>query len=158
VPITLSLAAVLSCRISRGDTLATTFDIFGDGPISENNPVAAVAPADLKSVWAMQDDVQARSPGHQFAISAGLWKSACSPGADVGAVFFRVSMLRILQKLSGSGGLISPWLHDGKPDDAVFKVVATVPMTGLQLGTPRQGLPFDAEELIKLIKKESEAG
>jgi hypothetical protein len=130
--------------------METTFDIFGDGSISENDPVAAVAPADLKSVWAMQDDVQARSPGQRVAISAGLWKSACSPGADVGAVFFRVSMLRILQRLSGSGELISPWLHDGKPDDAVFRVVATVPMTGLQLGTPRQGFPFDAERTNKV--------
>jgi hypothetical protein len=133
-------------------------DIFGDGPISENNPVAAVAPADLKSVWAMQDDVQARSPGQQVAISAELWRSSCGPGADVRAVFFRVSMLRMLQMLSGSGGLISPWLHDGQPDDVVFKVVATLPMIGLQLGTPRQGFPFDVEELIKLIKEESGAG
>jgi hypothetical protein len=60
-------------------------------------------------------------------IGVEQWKSACSPGADVRAVFFRVSMLRILQMLSGSGALISPWLHDGKPDDAVFKVVATLP-------------------------------
>ena len=68
-------------------------------------------------------------------------------------------MLRALQMLSGaSGALISPWLHDGKPDDAVFKVVATVPMVGLPPSTPRHGFPFDAEELIELIKKESEAG
>jgi hypothetical protein len=91
-------------------------------------------------------------------IGVEQWKSACSPGADVRAVFFRVSMLRILQMFSGSGALISPWLHDGKPDDAVFKVVATLPMTGLQPGTPRQGFPFDAEELIKLIKEDSKAG
>ena len=67
-------------------------------------------------------------------------------------------MLRMLQMLSESGGLISPWLHGGKPDDAVFKVIATLPMIGLQLGTPRQGLPFDAEELVTLIRKESETG
>jgi hypothetical protein len=144
------------CPVTGGDIVATTFDTFGDGPISENKPVAAVAPADLKSVWAMQDDVQARYPGQQVSISADLWKSACSPGADVRAVFLRVSMLRMLQMLSGSGTLISPWLHDGKPDDAVFKAFATVPMLGLQVGTPRQGFPFDVEELIKLIKKESE--
>jgi hypothetical protein len=65
-------------------------------------------------------------------------------------------MLRVLQMLSASGGLISPWLRDGKPDDAVFKVFATAPMIGLQPGAPRQGFPFDAEELIKLIKKESD--
>jgi len=34
----------------------------------------------------------------------------------------------------------------------------TVPMIGLQLGTPREGFPFDAEELVRLIKKESETG
>jgi hypothetical protein len=60
----------------------------------------------------------------------------------------------MLQMLSESGGLISPWLHDGKPDDAVFKVVATLPMIGLQL-VPREGLSIDAEELITLIRKES---
>jgi hypothetical protein len=103
---------------NRGDIVATTFDIFGEGPISENNPVAAVAPADLKSVWAMQDDVQAHSPGQQVAISVDLWKSACGPGADVRAVFFRVSMLRMLQMLSGSGGLISPWLLIKKESEA----------------------------------------
>jgi hypothetical protein len=148
-----------SVRSVEGDTMLTTCDIFGDSPISENDPVAAVTPADLKSVWAMQDDVQARFPGEQVMIGVQQWESACSPGADVRAVFFRVSILRILQMLSGSGALISPWLHDGKPDDAVFKVVATLPMTGLQPGTiPRQGFPFDAEELIRLIKKESGAG
>ena len=82
--------------------------------------VAAVAPSDLKSVSAMQDEMQARSPGQQVAISIDSWKNACSSEADVEAVFLRVSMLRMLQMLSGSGGLISPWLHDGKPDDAVL--------------------------------------
>jgi hypothetical protein len=134
------------------------FDILGGSPGSENDPVPAVAPADLKGVWAMQNDVQARFPGQQGVISIDLYKRACSHGADVRAVFLRVSMLRVLQMLSESGGLISPWLHDGKPDDAVFKVVATVPMIGLQLGTPREGFPFDAEELVRLIKKESETG
>jgi len=124
--------------------------------------VAAVAPSDLESVWAMQDEMQARSPGEQVAISINSWKNACSSEADVEAdveaVFLRVSMLRMLQMLSGSGGLISPWLHDGKPDDAVFNVVATIPMAGMQIGKPFQGFPFDAEELISLIKEESETG
>jgi len=136
--------------------MATTFDTFGDGPIiPENEPVAAVPPADLKKLSAMYDDVQARFPG-QVSISGDLLKSACSPGADARAVFFRVGMLRLLQMLSHSGTLISPWLHDGKPDDAVFKAIATVPMLGVGVGTPREGFPFDVEELIKLIKKESE--
>ena len=48
-----------------------------------------------------------------------------------------------------------PWLHDGKPDDAVFKALAVVPMTKMPPGG-REGLPFDVEELIRLIRKESE--
>jgi len=59
--------------------------------------------------------------------------------------------------LRGAGvGLISPWQHDGKADEAVFKVVATLPMIGLPHDTRKKGLPFDAEALVKLIKKESQ--
>ena len=138
--------------------MATDLEFFRSRAEAENGPVPAVDPADLKSIWAMQDEVQARVPGQQVVIGMDHWKGACRPGADLWAVFFRISMLRMLQVLSKSGGLISPWLHDGKPDDAVFKVVATIPMIGLKLGTPREGYPFDAEELLRLIQKESEGG
>jgi hypothetical protein len=62
-------------------------------------------------------------------------------------------MLRVLKMMTESGGLISVWLHDGKPENAVFKVLATMPMNGLPPGG-RQGLPFDVEEFIRLIEKE----
>jgi len=123
------------------NAMATISDIFGDEPISENKPVAAVVPADLKSVWAILVDAdaarRARFPVQQVQIPLDLSKSACSAGADIRAVFFRVSQLWILKILSegalglGPGDLINPWLNDGKPDDAVFKVVATLPMVGL---------------------------
>jgi hypothetical protein len=64
-------------------------------------------------------------------------------------------MLRVLEMMAKSEGLISPWLHDGKPEDAVFKVLATMPMTGLPPGG-RQGLPFDVKEFRRLINRESE--
>jgi hypothetical protein len=137
--------------------MARKFHLVGGSPGRENHPVPTVDPADLKSVWATQDEIQALYPGSRSMIAIGFCANACSPGADVRAIFLRVSMLRMLQMLSESGGLISPWLHEGKPDDAAFKVVATVPMTGLQLGVPSGGFPVDAEELIALIKKESEA-
>jgi hypothetical protein len=57
--------------------------------------------------------------------------------------------------MSESGGLISPWLHHGEPDDAVFKVVATFPMIRMQPGVGRGGLPLDVEKLIKQIRKEA---
>jgi hypothetical protein len=48
-------------------------------------------------------------------------------------------------------------MHNGEPEDAVFKALATVPMTGRQPGVMYEKPPFDLEELIKLIKKEYEA-
>jgi hypothetical protein len=58
--------------------------------------------------------------------------------------------------MSESGGLISPWLHHGKPDDAIFMVVATIPMVRMQPGVRRGTLPFDVEELIRQIAKVAE--
>ena len=135
--------------------MATKFDIFDDGAELENGLVPAVDPADLRSVWAMQNDFQSVAPGGRCAIDADLCKRDCSPGTDVRAVFIRASILRKLKLLSESGGLISPWLHRGEPDDAVFKVVATFPMIRTQPGAGRGGLPLDVEELIRQLRKEA---
>jgi hypothetical protein len=40
------------------------FDLFGDGAEGETGPVPSVDAADLKSVWAMQNDIRA-SVGHK---------------------------------------------------------------------------------------------
>jgi hypothetical protein len=103
----------------------------------------------------MQNHVQALGPGEQSAIGTDPSERACNPRADVRAVFIRASMLRKLKLMSESGGLISPWLHHGEPDDAVFKVVATFPMIGMQPGVRRGGLPFDVEELIRQVRKQA---
>jgi hypothetical protein len=58
--------------------------------------------------------------------------------------------------LSEAGHLNFPWIH-GEPEDAVFTALAIVSMTGRRPGVTYDRPPFDVEELIKLIKKESEA-
>lgn len=136
--------------------MATNSNPFADGILMKDGLIPIVDPADLKSVWAMQEDVIETHPGQQFAIASDLYQRACTPGANVQAVFFRVSMLRVLKMMTGSEGLSSPWLQDGKPEDAVSNVLATMPMTGLPPGG-RQGLPFDVEEFRRLINKESES-
>lgn len=141
--------------MSIGDAVATKFDDFGDGSELEYGPVPAVDPADLRSFWVMQNHFQALGPGEQLAIGADPLERACSPGADVRAVFIRASMLRKLKLMSESGGLISPWLHHGEPDDAVFKVVATFPMIRMQPGVRRGRLFFDVEELMRQVRKEA---
>jgi hypothetical protein len=143
--------------MSVGDAVATNLDILGDGTGSENGPVPAVDPADLRRVWAVQNDLQALAPEEQFEMGFDLYKRACSPGADVRAVFARVSALRKLKLMSASGGLISAWLHHGEPDDAVFRVVATFSMIRMQPGVRGEGLPLDVEGLVRQIRKEARA-
>ena len=120
-------------------------------------PVPEVDPADLKSLWNMQSEAQARhdKPG-AIALSFSLCQSACSPGANVAAVWYRSSMLAVLQHLSDAGGPALPGIQEGKPSDAFFKALAIVPMTGMQPGAPpRKGFPFDLQELVSLIQKEA---
>jgi hypothetical protein len=73
----------------------------------------------------------------------------------------------MLASLRGQGavalgflGLNLPGLQDEKPSDTVFKAFAVVPMidmNDLRSGDSRhQGLPFDVEELSRLLQKENQ--
>jgi hypothetical protein len=121
---------------------------------SGRGPVAPVDPADLRSVWEMQHNAQRNAPNlapnQTAAISSGLYQQACSPGADVAAVWYRVSMLQLL---AGPSGLLTPWLHDDELPDAVFNLAATFPMRKLSFGEANQGFPFDAQEFIKQLER-----
>ena len=89
-------------------------------------PIPPVDPSDLRRVWEMQRELQARTPGQQIGISVDFYERACSPGANVGAVWFRTAMLGMLEML----GMLAPWIHDGVVADTVFKVAisgATTP-------------------------------
>ena len=57
----------------------------------------------------------------------------------------------------GYDNLNFPWIHDGEPEDAVFKALAIVRMTRRRPGVTYEGPPFDVKELISLIKKEYQA-
>jgi hypothetical protein len=71
-------------------------------------------------------------------------RGVCSPGADVAAVGFRVSMSWMLKKIQE---------FPGNPSDVLFDALAIVPMIGMAPGVPQQGLPFDLDELLKLVRK-----
>src|SRR5271169_3038633 len=76
---------------------------------------------------------------------------ALSPGANVGAVWYRCSTLEVLQGMSKVGGPALPGMKDGQPTDALFKAFAVVPITGLG-DEPHVGFPCDWKELIRLVK------
>jgi hypothetical protein len=121
--------------------------------VVENGPIPSVNPADLRSVYAVQRDVQSRFPGQQVLTpDDAAWKHACSPGADLFAIAYRIAMLETLTEQ----GLLSRWLHNAEQDDAVFKVLATFPMKRIQKGG-QEGFPFDIQELTKQIENEANA-
>lgn len=117
---------------------------------SSNDPVPGVDPADLRSMWMMQRGIQASVSG-QVATDVRLFERACSPGADVQAIWYRLSML---QMLPGPLGVLSPWLRDSELADAVFKVAATFPMKRMSVGVPQQELPFDVKGFLAEIERE----
>jgi len=111
--------------------------------------VAAVNPDDLRNVWAMMRGVQARAGGQQCAIDGRMYENVCSPGADVMAVWYRASMLGLLQRWPESP--LTAWTHDGELDDTVFRVAATFPMKRMGVGVVHDGPPFDVQELLNQI-------
>ncbi len=126
-------------------------------PWLTNNPIPPANPADLKILWKLQKNLEAQY-GQQGVIMGivGLdLQDVLSPGANFGDVFYRLSWLRHLQILSEAGHLNFPWIHDGEPDDAVFKALAIVPMTGRPPNEMHERPPFDVEELIRLIESEA---
>ena len=116
--------------------------------VADNGLIPSVNPADLRSVEAVQRDVRSRFPGQLVIMDDDAWKRACSPGADLFALFYRIAFLEML----ADQGLLSPWLHNDELHDAVFKVFATFPMKRIKKGG-QEGFPFDIEELTKQIEK-----
>jgi hypothetical protein len=110
--------------------------------------VAAAGLDDLRKVWRLFRDFQAHNPGTQGGtIDSRTYKDVCSPGADVEAVWYRTSVLGVLQMLPESP--LTPWTHEG--DDALFQVAATFPMKKMDVGVVYNGLPFDLQVFLAEI-------
>lgn len=165
----------------KGNDEAKYFSMLSPGP------VPTVDPADLRSLWELKqkalglvqkaaaslpktevEDAAQRGIATSWDFpSLGLpipTNAGCSPGADVGAVWYRVTMLGWLEELrrvsyiSKAGPPLSeianlPGFDNSKPSDAVFKALAVVPMTGLARpsGSPPTEFPVDIAELTRLI-------
>jgi hypothetical protein len=128
---------------------------------NNDDSVAAVDPADLRNIWTMQRDALSDHPDQPFAIDIRCFEQACSPEADIQALWYRISML---QMLAGPMGLLSRWLRDGEFADCVFKVAATFPMkrpwvdvlAKIQfVGAVPRGPPFDVLKFIEQIEKQN---
>jgi hypothetical protein len=117
--------------------------------------IPSVDPADLKSIWAMKNEFQILHPGRKVSIGADAYKRACGAKADVSAVILRVTMLESVLYTAEAGHFGFSWIHDGQPEEIVFKIVASIPMVAPQPGTVNEAFPIDVEELIREINKEA---
>jgi hypothetical protein len=114
--------------------------------------VPEVDPVDLEVVFQLCGGSEPTRESKQAATGASVFERACSPGADVLAVWYRAAMLQLL---CGPIGLLLPWLHDGVLDKAVIRVAAIFPMEKMQVGVVRDDLPLNVQEFVKQIEAET---
>ena len=125
-------------------------------PFSIGNPgedVPTIDVADLRSLWSIYRDMEVRNIGALGSIGIRIVRDACSPGADIGAVLYRSSILTILEIYPGD--LLARWKRSGEFDEVVFRVAATIPMKWVEGGVPQSHLPFDVDAFIQELQKES---
>lgn len=94
---------------------------------------------DLKSLHELCVERAKRYCGKDGVISIEMTARACSPMANLAAVWLRHTQLRSLYRQ----GLLSEWQHGTALDDAVFRVASGIPMNGTRL---------DAEEFIRRLR------
>jgi len=84
---------------------------------------------DLKALHELCVERAKRYCGKDGVISIELTARACSPQANLPAVWLRHRQLRSLYRQ----GLLAEWQHGTALDDAVFHLAAQIPMTGVEL-------------------------
>ncbi len=96
-------------------------------------PIPAVDAQDLKHLHELCVERSKRYVGKDGVISLDVTERACTPGANVPAVWLRHTQLRQLYRQ----GLLAQWQHGTELEHAVFRLAAKIPMTGVQLDQDR---------------------
>jgi hypothetical protein len=112
-------------------------------------PVAEVDPDDLKTFWQEIRNLPASDPGQHVSIGFEP-KVISKPGANAHAVWYRSSMILVLNQLAQEQ--LAPWLKDEEVSDAVFQTMATIPMEWIG-HTEREGLPFDVDDFFRRLSE-----
>ena len=89
--------------------------------------IPPVAEDDLRRLHEVHLDMAKRYCGKDGVMSLDSMARACSPGANLPAVWLRHTELRSLVRQ----GLLAEWQHGTALDDAVFRLAATIPMNGI---------------------------
>lgn len=91
--------------------------------------IPAVDEHDLKALHELCVERAKRYCGKDGVISIEQTARACSPLANLPAVWLRHTQLRALYR----HGQLAPWQHGTALDDAVFRLASLIPMHGTQL-------------------------
>lgn len=127
-------------------------DALSDDLGNPGEPVPEVDPDDLKTYWQETRSLQTRYPGQDVSPSADMIKAICKPGVNATAVWYRSSMIWVLNKFAQER--LTPCVKDVEVSDAVFGTMATIPMEWIG-HTDREGLPFDVEEFFRRLNEVS---
>lgn len=101
-----------------------------------------VAEDDLRCLHELCVDMAKRYCGKDGIVTLESMARACSPGANLPAVWLRHTQLRSLVRQ----GVLAEWQHGTALDDAVFRLAATIPMNGVQL---------DPEAFVRQLREET---
>ena len=91
--------------------------------------IPTVDERDLKSLHELCVERAKRYCGKDGVISIEMTARACSPNANLPAVWLRHTQLRTLYR----EGLLTDWQHGTTLEDVVFHVAASISMTGTRL-------------------------
>lgn len=134
---------------------------FGGEP---GTPVPVVDVDDVKTIAQMLRELEREHPGRQFGVDLEAIKHICKPGADVHAVYYRLTPLSLLKfisetkmdnpevqaQISQLQSKIAPLIQGGEFTDAAFRATARIPMEWMGPGVAKEGLPFDFDEFLRL--------
>ena len=94
---------------------------------------------DLKALHELCVERAKRYCGKDGVISIELTARACSPEANLPAVWLRHTQLRALYR----HGQLAPWQHGTVLEDAVFRLASSIPMSGTHL---------DSQEFLRNLR------
>jgi hypothetical protein len=113
--------------------------------VEQGDAMPPVDPIDLRHVLELYEEVdthrQHLGMEGSAAIGADLMATACSHGANVGAVWVRSALLGLMVKQ----GVLADWQHGPQLDEGVYRVAATMPLRGFQ---------FDPTAFVRRLRAE----
>ena len=95
----------------------------------QGTAVPSVDVDDLKRLHDLGVETTKRSCGKDGILSVESVARACSSEADLPAVWLRHTQLRSLVRK----GLLEEWQHGTDLDDVIFRLAATIPLSGAEL-------------------------